>query len=251
MGYASLFEDTQNVKFEAFTVAERLKVRDVAADKAEKLVGALLKRCKYVQDAKADISSLHSDLSKDTRNRIYSMRVAVEEANDRIKSLESELEAERELNRAMLQRRETFKQAQPPLCRRGRTFPHGRRPPRGRKSVSFLCRRRSVGDLWLLSGHTKLLPQLFGIRPLLRGLCFISHNRVHMFDGERERCRPAPNLRFVEGTAGINESDVGVVSVHGKVFSRVMRARSRQLPTRATSVFRGGSRENRDIGVVS
>jgi hypothetical protein len=35
------------------------------------------------------------------------------------------------------------------------------------------------------------------------------------------------------------------------VFSRVMRARSRQLPTRATSVFRGGSRENRDIGVVS
>ena len=97
MGYASLFEDSQDVKFQAFEITERLKLENIAANEAEKLVNGLLKRCKCIQDAMSDISSLHSDLSRDTRNRIYTLRIALEEARDKIESLEAELREQKKV----------------------------------------------------------------------------------------------------------------------------------------------------------
>ena len=91
MGFVSLREDIEEALTAAMIVTEKITSRSMPLDHAEKIVSALLKRCNYVKETMNEIKHLHSDLSIDTQNRIYSLRSEREDALAKICELETML----------------------------------------------------------------------------------------------------------------------------------------------------------------
>ena len=90
MGFVSLREDIEEALLAANLVAERITQGKIPVQEADRLVEALLKRCKYIVSTMEEVKRLHSDLSHDTRNRIYTLRSERDEALNRVCELERE-----------------------------------------------------------------------------------------------------------------------------------------------------------------
>lgn len=88
MGFVSLKEDIEEALFAANLLSERLTSNSIRTEHAERIVGGLLKRCKFIETTMNEIKLLHSDLSHDTRNRIYTLRSERDDALAKIIELE-------------------------------------------------------------------------------------------------------------------------------------------------------------------
>ncbi|MGH6870604.1 MAG: hypothetical protein ACREHE_03775 [Rhizomicrobium sp.] len=132
MGFVSLKEDIEEALLAASIMSERLRAGTTIISDIDKIVNALLKRCAYVQATMKDIQRLHSDLSHDTRNRIYTLRCERDEAVRRIAELEEALAVERRQGSARLRMaskkiREQKQQKPQPRSKKSKTIRSFRR----------------------------------------------------------------------------------------------------------------------------
>ena len=91
MGFVSLQEDIEEALRLASLVADRLALGQMTPASADKIVDSVLKRCDYIKTTISEIKKLHSDLSRDTRNRIYTLRSERDDALKKVAELERAL----------------------------------------------------------------------------------------------------------------------------------------------------------------
>jgi hypothetical protein len=126
MSRVSYVEDIDRARHDAVTMAERIRTNAIPLAEAERQIKGLLKRCKYVIDTTAEIKRLHSDLSRETRNRIYSLKIELADAIEKLQ--ERELAHKKEV--AELQARLSV------AIRNRSTNSTGKRPKSRRKKIA-------------------------------------------------------------------------------------------------------------------
>jgi hypothetical protein len=87
MGQVSLLEDIDRLRNDARLAAEKITTKAVPAHEIEKLVAGLLKRCKYIEQTMGELAKLPNDLSATTRNRVYQLKLELDEERETSKAL--------------------------------------------------------------------------------------------------------------------------------------------------------------------
>ena len=80
MSRASFLEDIEEARQAARLMAEKITTAALPLAEAEKVVGGLLKRCKYIEQTMTELAKLPTDLSAATRNRVYQLKIERDEA---------------------------------------------------------------------------------------------------------------------------------------------------------------------------